>query len=328
MKIARGRWQLSFTTLIWSVIPIIALVLVTSYVGLSLQRHVYPPVVPVSGTSMNPLLHFGDLVLLKRADPAHLRKGDIIAFHTTADVQQKWNVPGSYVHRIVTVQKGAYGQQFQTQGDNVAGKDPFWTVEQNVIGIYAGKIKGAGYPILFLRARQGKILLGGVLLIAFLYWLLGIFEKRRMAQALNVYNLATVVDEARRITAKLEEGIHPPPALALPVAPPDEPPSLASPEPTRIESAPPKPKDWIISGDFLTGTLSSEAPAEVLLARKIAVELEGALAQSAWPRYEVATRAQVPIPRMNGIVEGESLPDLAILARLGKVLAFSFLTTP
>lgn len=201
----KRRARRLFAALIWSIIPALALVAVGSYFGLAIERHVYPPVVPVEGRSMNPLLHFGDLVMLKRADLGHLHKGDIIAFRTTNDVQQKWNVPGSYVHRIVTVEKGAYGQQFQTKGDNVPGKDPFWTVEQNVIGVYAGKISAAGYPILFVRSRQGKILLGGFLLILFLYWLLGVFERRRAADAVNVNNLASIVDEARRITQRMEE---------------------------------------------------------------------------------------------------------------------------
>jgi signal peptidase I len=199
------RFRRILTALIWGILPAIALAAVAAYMGLAVERHVYPPIVPVEGTSMNPLLHFGDLVMLKRVDVGSLQKGDVIAFRTTADVQQKWNVPGSYVHRIVTVQKGAYGLQFQTQGDNVPGKDPFWTVQQNVVGIYAGKIRGAGYPILFFRSKQGKILLGGIALICFLYWLLGVFERRRAADAVNVNNLATIVEEARRITQKMEE---------------------------------------------------------------------------------------------------------------------------
>ena len=217
-RIGRSRHLLG--TFVWSVIPAIALVIVAAYFGLAVERHVYPPVVPVEGLSMNPLLHFGDLVMLKKVDAGHLQKGDIIAFRTTSDVQQKWNVPGSYVHRIVAVEKGVYGQQFQTKGDNVPGKDPFWTVEQNVIGVYAGKIGGAGYPVLFFRSKQGKILLGGALLIMFLYWLLGVFERRRAADAVNVNNLATIVEEARRITAHMEEltpAPRPPPEPIPPV---------------------------------------------------------------------------------------------------------------
>jgi signal peptidase I len=311
MKKEKKTRRISFGTIIWSVIPAIALVAVAGFAGLSIARHVYPPIVPVSGTSMTPLLHFGDLVLLKKADYGHLQKGDIIAFRTTTDVQLKWNVPGSYVHRIIEVQKGAYGQQFQTQGDNVAGKDPFWTVEQNVIGVYAGKINGLGYPVLFLRSRQGKILLGGILLIAFLYWLLGIFERRRTAEAVNVQNLASVVDEARRITQKMEEAaMTQTSAQVVPASPPTL-----------------RPKDWLIAGDFLTGTISMEAPAEIFAAQKIALALEEGLQGSNWPSYDVAYRAQVPIPTLASIVEGEIIPEFATLARLGKVLGISSWTT-
>ncbi len=304
----------------WSVIPAIAFVTVAAYIGLAIDRHVYPPVVPVEGISMNPLLHFGDLVILKRANYGHLHTGDIIAFRTTTDVQQKWNVPGSYVHRIVTVEKGAYGQQFQTKGDNVAGKDPFWTVEQNVIGVYAGKISGGGFPILFFRSRQGKILLAGALLILFIYWLLGIFERRRAADAVNVHNLSTIVDEARRITMRLEEGVPAPPMLVTP------PPATPLPE-TEITTPSICPKDWLISGDFLTGKLSEDSPYEVVEAQRIAVALESVLSGSNWPRYEIATRADVPISTLRAVLAGEVLPDFATLSRIGKLLGFSFWTT-
>jgi signal peptidase I len=201
----RKRARRFFTTVVWGIIPALALAIVASYVGLASVRHIYPPVVMVEGTSMNPLLHTGDLVFLKKAHLKDLHKGEIIAFRTTPDVQQKWNVPGSYVHRIVTVQKGAYGLQFQTKGDNVVGKDPFWTVQANVIGIYAGKFNGVAYPVLFLGSKQGKILGAGLLLILFLYWLLGIFERKNSADAVNVHQLSSIVDEARAITLKMEE---------------------------------------------------------------------------------------------------------------------------
>lgn len=303
----RHRLRSASTAIAWSFIPIIILVSVATYVGLSVERHVYPPIVPVEGISMNPLLHFGDLVLLKKADYENLKKGDIIAFRTTKDVQQKWNVPGSYVHRIVTVQKGDYGLQFQTKGDNVPGQDPFWTVQQNVIGLYAGKIARGGYPILFFRSRQGLILLGGAALIFLLYWVMGIFERRRAADAVNVRNLASVVDEARRITEKLEVAPTRNPAVSVVM--------------TAL-----RPRDWVIEGDFLTGTLSREAPEEVAAAQKIAVALKTGLEGSSRPSYEVATRAQVPIPTMNAIVAGEITPDFATLAKLGKVLGFSLWT--
>lgn len=313
----KRRLRSIFGTVVWSLIPAMVLIAVAGYVGLAIDRRVYPPVIPVEGISMNPLLRFGDLVMLKKANIGHLHKGDIIAFRTTREVQQKWDVPDSYVHRIVTVQNGAYGQQFQTKGDNVPGKDPFWTVQQNVIGIYAGKISGAGYPILFFRSQQGQIFVGAVLFIMFLYWLLGIFERRRAADAVNVHNLSTIVDEARRITARLEEGVPAPPTVVVPLPA------------TPVHEVAPSicPKDWLISGDFLTGELSEDSPSEVLEAQRIAVALESALSGSSWPRYEIAARADVSIPMLRAILAGETLPDFAILSRIGKLLGFSFWTT-
>jgi signal peptidase I len=298
------RLKRIFGLILWSIIPTIAFLIVVAYVGLTFERHVYPPAVPVEGISMNPVLHFGDLVMLKRADSGNLHVGEIIAFRTTKDVQQKWNVPGNYVHRIVAVQKGSYGLQFQTKGDNVPGKDPFWTIQQNVIGVYAGKISHGGYPILFFRSQQGRLLIAAALFIFFIYWILGVFERRRAADAVNVRNLASVVDEARRITEKLDTNLPASPAMP-------------------ITQAKLRPRDWIIEGDFLTGLLSREAPDEIQAAQKIAVALDRGLGGSNWPRYEVATRAQVPIATMNAILQGEVTPDFATLAKLGKVLGLS-----
>lgn len=317
MAKTKHRLRSVLTAVVWSIIPTVILISVAAYIGLAVDRHVYPPMVPVEGISMNPLLHFGDLVLLKRADVGHLKKGDVIAFRTTKDVQQKWNVPGSYVHRIVTVETGAYGHQFQTQGDNVPGKDPFWTVEQNVIGIYAGKIRGGGYPILFFRSRQGQMLLGAAALILLIYWVLGIFERRRAADAINVHNLSTIVDEARRITTRLEAGVPAPPRL--------EPASPATPlHETEITTPSTCPKDWLISGDFLTGKLAEDSPCEIVEAQRIAVVLDSVLRGSNWPSYEVATRAEVPILTVRAMLAGEVLPDFAALSRIGKLLGFSF----
>lgn len=74
-----------------------------------------------------------------------------------------------------------------------------------------------------------------------------------------------------------------------------------------------RPKDWIITGDFLTGTLSPEAPTEIIAAQKIAIAFEKRLEGSRWPRYDIASRAETPIPTMNAILDGEIVPDFASL---------------
>ena len=200
-----------FSFFVWWVGPGIVLSLTLAYVGLAIDRQVYPPLVPVQGISMHPELRTGDMALLKKANFKELQIGDVIAFRTTSEVQQKWGVPGSYVHRIVTIQQGTNGKQFQTKGDNVPGMDPFWTIEQNVTGIFESKISNLGLPLVFFNSRQGKILIAGGVLILFLYWLLGVFERRRAAVEVNVYNLASIVDEARRLAIRMEEAAFAPP---------------------------------------------------------------------------------------------------------------------
>ncbi|HET7571552.1 MAG TPA: signal peptidase I [Gaiellaceae bacterium] len=216
---ASGRWRPGslLASLAWAILPTIALVLVGGYVGLGLVRHVNPPAIPVVGTSMQPLLHAGDLVLLDHADPAALRKGDIIAFKTTKQAQQQYHVPGRYVHRIVKIQHGRNGYRFLTKGDNVSGHEPFWTTETNVIGRYSGKVGGAGYPILFLESLQGRILLGAAGVALLLYFLLGALERRSEDADAQAVTMAQFVEEARTLTQAISSaaGTFP----AAPIAP-------------------------------------------------------------------------------------------------------------
>lgn len=295
------RWF--FAVLVWSVIPSLALVVVASYFGLAINRHVYPPVVLVEGTSMKPLLHFGDLVFLKKFNEGQLRKGDIIAFRTTKDVQQKWNVPGSYVHRIVKVEKGDSGLQFQTKGDNVLGKDPFWTVEQNVIGIYTSRIRGAGYPILFFRSNQGKLLLGGVLLVVLLYWLLGVWERKRSADYINVNNLALIVEQARNLTHRMEEtalGPRAPPKSQS--SPKSKPSKSGSNTPPDLPSATEENQETIRQLVNAVGEYGKHLQSHTAVMQSLAVttrELQGATIQmretlTARPNFQLITTDKMP----------------------------------
>jgi signal peptidase I len=188
---------------IWGVVPALALLCVATYFGAAVTRHVYPPAIPVEGISMQPLLHLGDLVLLEHADPTKLKKGDIIAFRTTPGDQSQYKVPAQYVHRIIRIQKGPGGLLFRTKGDNVTGPDPFWTRQQDVIGLYSGRVQKAGYPILFVRSKQGMILLGAVFLIALIYFAMGFFDRRAMEREVTIVEFASMVDEVRQLAGSM-----------------------------------------------------------------------------------------------------------------------------
>jgi signal peptidase I len=200
----RGAAGRIASTLLWWVTPCVVLGCVALYFGVAIKRGVYPPLVPVQGTSMQPLLHAGDIVLLKHANADELKKGDIVAFKTSAYARKQFQVPDRYVHRIVTVSKGANGAlKFETKGDNVGGKDPFWTQQSDVVGLYSGHVGKAGYLILFSRSRQGRILGGALLLVVLLYLAMGFFERRAEDRERTVVEFASMVDEVRELAGSM-----------------------------------------------------------------------------------------------------------------------------
>jgi signal peptidase I len=185
-------------------VPAVVIVGVAAYFGSAVVRGVYPPVVAVEGISMHPLLHAGDLVMLKHVNPETLKKGDIIAFRTAPAAQQKFDVPGSYVHRIIQVMHLPHGTvQFRTKGDNVSGADPFWTPGQNVVGEYDGHIPKLGYALLFLRSRQAQILAAALGLIAIVYFVMGYVDRRGEEREQTVVEFASMVDEVRHLARSM-----------------------------------------------------------------------------------------------------------------------------
>lgn len=204
--------------LVWYTIPAIALAAVLGYLVLAAVWHANPPVVPVTGRSMRPTIHAGDVVFVKGVVPGELKKGDIIAFHTTTAAQKKYGVPSTYVHRIWLVQKTSSGYQYRTKGDAVSGPDPFWTPDNAVVGKYAFKVTGIGYPILFFRSRQGMIFVLAAIGIGLAYVLMGVFDRRREEADRNALSLAAMVDEARALRDAMAG--TPPEARGPPV--PDE----------------------------------------------------------------------------------------------------------
>lgn len=232
-----ARW---LSHVFWYGLPTLIVLLVLGYVALIVAWHVQRPVLPVRGTSMNPVLHAGDLVFVKSADTMALKKGDIIAFNTTQKAQDKYGVPATYVHRIFKVHRiRGGGRMFETKGDNVPGPDPFYTSASNVVGKYVTHVRRAGYPLIFFRSRQGEIFLVAVALIMLAYFLVGFWERRQLQEEGYQFTLATLVQEARTLTTRME-GVTatprgPPPAAEASTAlPPKHGPRLLD-----VEGTPP-----------------------------------------------------------------------------------------
>jgi len=90
----------------------------------------------VSGTSMEPTLHDGDLVLLRKQ--GSYSKGDIVGFQVEG---------GRVIHRIVD----ETAEGFVTRGDNKDGVDPWQPTADDTVGRLWFSIPGGGRFIYLLR---------------------------------------------------------------------------------------------------------------------------------------------------------------------------------
>lgn len=188
---------------LWYVVPAFAVLAVSAYVVGAVVWHANPPVVPVWGVSMRPTLQPGDLVFLKGVNPRTLRKGDIIAFHVPKSSQSQYRLPGELVHRILKIKPSPAGLIFQTKGDANSGQDVFVIHSGDIVGRLVARAPGLGYPLLFFRSRQGEIFLGAAVLIGILYFLIGMFEERRVYAEGTARGLQTVLAE----TSELKEAL-------------------------------------------------------------------------------------------------------------------------
>jgi signal peptidase len=198
------------SAVLWYVVPALALAAVVAYVLGATIGHANPPIVPVSGTSMRPTLQGGDLVVLRGVDPRALRKGDIVAVNVPKDARSQYSLPGQIVHRIVRVGHDSGGIFFITKGDANAGADVFQTRPGDVVGKLSLVLPGAGYPVLFFRSRQGEILLGVAVLVAVLYFVLGLFDERRAYLEESTVTIQKVLEETHELKRVVANAVAPP----------------------------------------------------------------------------------------------------------------------
>lgn len=115
----------------------------------------------ISGHSMEPLLHTGDLVVTQSASTYAV--GDLIAFHVPAGQPGAGSI---VIHRIVSGD-GASG--FVVKGDNKPAPDSWQPKASDVIGRSWIALPGSGDVLLTLRR---PIVLGALAAGVFAFWFL------------------------------------------------------------------------------------------------------------------------------------------------------------
>jgi signal peptidase len=115
----------------------------------------------ISGHSMEPLLHTGDLVITQSASTYAV--GDLIAFHVPAGQPGAGSI---VIHRIVSGD-GASG--FVVKGDNKPAPDSWQPKASDVMGRSWIALPGSGDVLLTLRR---PIVLGALAAGVFAFWFL------------------------------------------------------------------------------------------------------------------------------------------------------------
>jgi signal peptidase len=108
----------------------------------------------VQTESMAPTFNAGDLIFVQRCDPAQLKVGDIVCFHTIIENQYALNT-----HRIAEINDADGVRSYTTKGDNNEISDPHIIADGDIVGKYAGKVAGLGKVMDFLSSSVGFLVI-------------------------------------------------------------------------------------------------------------------------------------------------------------------------
>lgn len=162
------------------------------------------PFMPVFGTSMEPELKAGNMILIEEAAPADIEVGDIIVFTVSPLVREAYNYPPVIAHRVIKVYTRDHGTFFRTKGDTT-GEDPFTVQPQNLKGKVGQQIPYLGFPLLFFQSRQGLIfiIIALTLLAIYLYGEELSWGRRKVQRGI----FAPIIQESRRTSRVMAQTV-------------------------------------------------------------------------------------------------------------------------
>lgn len=125
----------------------------------------FTPLVVLSGSmsgTQEGHIEIGDLVFVKETTPENLQVGDVIAYMSDEV---------SITHRITKITTSEDGSLlFTTKGDANNTEDTKTVTEEQLIGLYQGKLPKVGDFALFLQTPLGMFVFIGVPLMAFIIY--------------------------------------------------------------------------------------------------------------------------------------------------------------
>lgn len=185
MKALKRVGGILISVVLWAVILLAALFAFTTLATKD-TNHVaslagYTPLSVVSD-SMSPTFDAGDLIIIRKCDPATLQEGDIVTFHTIINNEFSLNT-----HRITEIQEDGGARSYVTKGDNNAIADVRMITDGDIVGRFVTRLPKFGKVVDFLSSSMGFLLVIVLpLLIFFVY---------------QVYHLVTVSIDLKKALA-------------------------------------------------------------------------------------------------------------------------------
>ena len=185
MKAIKRGATIFVSILLWAVILLAALFAFTTLATKNSNQVAslagFTPLSVVSD-SMAPTFNAGDLIIIRKCDPATLVEGDIVTFHTIINNEFALNT-----HRIDEIQDQGGVRSYVTKGDNNAIADVHMISDGDIVGKYVVKLPYFGKVVQFLSGSTGFLLVIVLpLLVFFIY---------------QVYHLVTVSIDLKKALA-------------------------------------------------------------------------------------------------------------------------------
>ena len=180
------------------------ILLITAFIVGILSIRGVTPFMPIFGSSMEPALQSGSLMMIEPIEAKDVKVGDIIVYNVPSLIQDTYGYPPVVAHRVIKIltEPGFY---FRTKGDNT-GEDPFSVRPQDVRGTVGDQIPYLGLPLLFFQSQQGTIfvIVALSLLAFFLYGGELGFAGRKLQRGV----FAPVIQESSRASRVLSQKIE------------------------------------------------------------------------------------------------------------------------
>ena len=150
-------------------LKLLTLLAMLVYAGLALYSGSVLPLRLIKGTSMEPALRAGDVVLLKSVPLSDVRVDDIVAYDAPDAASGVSGGSKVILHRVIKTQVSDGALVLNTKGDN-SDVDP-WSVRASEFrGVQSLRIPLVGKPLLFLTSPKGILFLAISALITLLYF--------------------------------------------------------------------------------------------------------------------------------------------------------------